>query len=423
MTLILLALMAAVLNENGWADDKHYVNVLIGNRAAALGGAYTALADDPSGCYYNPAGIALAPYQSFSASMNVFQRSVKTYQNALADTGGNLHDWQQESSALLPNFFGVIKNFGKGVVGLSYAVPDAINRRQRQSFHNIQSNLAGNPVQDFTIDINDNDHTFLFGPSYAVRLKDNFSLGCTLYVYYRDREVVRNQLLQFEQGQHYWINYYETRQDWGLRPMLGLIWEPAEKWALGLTAAKTFVTSGKLKQQTTFRDSSATSPYIIDGISYDFSDADTVYFNSTTTHPSEDQPLRLALGATYFASPRFLISADLSFHQDDDAKEATWNLAAGAEYYLTDAVALRCGLYSDRANTPALNSNAVNQPEHIDIYGASLGVAVFAEQASLSLGIGYGRGDGQAQIVADSTTIQDVTIENLTIFVAAGYSF
>ena len=71
--LIMLVLVVGFPNEDGWADDQHYVNVLVGDRSGALGGAYTALADDPSGCYYNPAGLAFAPYQSFSASMNVFQ--------------------------------------------------------------------------------------------------------------------------------------------------------------------------------------------------------------------------------------------------------------------------------------------------------------------------------------------------------------
>ena len=47
-----------------FADDLHYVNMLVGNRAAGLGGAYTAISDDPTGCYYNPAGIAFSPYTS-----------------------------------------------------------------------------------------------------------------------------------------------------------------------------------------------------------------------------------------------------------------------------------------------------------------------------------------------------------------------
>ncbi|MEO1175145.1 MAG: UPF0164 family protein, partial [Myxococcota bacterium] len=39
-------------------DDTHYQDFIVGGRAVGLGGAFTALADDPSGLFYNPAGIA-----------------------------------------------------------------------------------------------------------------------------------------------------------------------------------------------------------------------------------------------------------------------------------------------------------------------------------------------------------------------------
>ena len=39
------------------ADDGHYQNFLVGERAAGMGGAFTAIANDPSGTYYNPAGL------------------------------------------------------------------------------------------------------------------------------------------------------------------------------------------------------------------------------------------------------------------------------------------------------------------------------------------------------------------------------
>ena len=38
------------------ADEDHYNNIIIGDRPAGMGGAYTAISDDPSGLYYNPAG-------------------------------------------------------------------------------------------------------------------------------------------------------------------------------------------------------------------------------------------------------------------------------------------------------------------------------------------------------------------------------
>ena len=232
-----------------FADDFHYVNMLVGDRAAGLGGAYTAISDDPAGCFYNPAGIAFTPYISLSASANAFSTSVKTYKHAIRDVNGNTLDWEQESSSLLPNFFGMVRKFGSGKLGLSYAVSDSIQRRQKQTFYNIKSIYPDNNIETYTININDNDKTYLFGPSYAYEFSDSFSIGVTLYIYYRDLEIIRTQLLQFEQGQHYLVNYYERKTDWGYKPIIGAIWEPLDKLAIGLSFSKIYVTSSDNQQQ------------------------------------------------------------------------------------------------------------------------------------------------------------------------------
>ena len=52
ITLVLLLCAAGAR-----ADDARYQDYPIGTRAMALGGAFVALSDDPSGLYYNPAGI------------------------------------------------------------------------------------------------------------------------------------------------------------------------------------------------------------------------------------------------------------------------------------------------------------------------------------------------------------------------------
>ena len=62
------------------ADPYHYNNMLIGERATGLGGAYTAIADDPSGLYYNPAGIVYSLGSKLSASMNTFYHVKKHYE-------------------------------------------------------------------------------------------------------------------------------------------------------------------------------------------------------------------------------------------------------------------------------------------------------------------------------------------------------
>ena len=52
------------------ADQFHYANFLIGERAMGLGGAFTAVADDASGIFYNPAGLGFALNSDISGSAN-----------------------------------------------------------------------------------------------------------------------------------------------------------------------------------------------------------------------------------------------------------------------------------------------------------------------------------------------------------------
>jgi len=406
-----------------FADDFHYVNMLVGNRAAGLGGAYTALSDDPAGCYYNPAGIAFSPHISLSASVNAFSTSTKAYKDALRDVNGNTLDWKQESSSLLPNFFGMVRKFGPGKLGLSYAVPDSIRRQQKQAFHNIKSYLPGNPIETYTININDNDETYLFGPSYAYKLSDSFTVGATLYIYYRDVQVIRTQLLQFEQGQNYLISYYDTKKDWGYKPILGVIWEPSDKLAIGLSASKVYITSTDHEEQVIFRDTSSGVPYLMDSTIYDFSNTNTIYYSSTSDTEKDKFPLATSLGLTYFVSSRLLFSGDIRYYDEVSDKEAIFNFSLGTEYYFTDSLAVRAGLFTDKANTPSLSSSEVNQPEHIDIYGASLSFTAFHKRSSITLGMSYGFGEGEAQVVANSTAIQDAEIRNFAAYLSASYSY
>jgi len=395
-----------------FADDFHYVNTLVGSRAMGLAGAYTAVSDDPAGCYYNPAGIAFAPHTSLSASANAFSTSKQTYKGALFDVNGNAVDWEQESASLLPNFFGIVRKFGAGMLGFSYAVPDSIQRRQKDTFHDI-SLLPGNPTTTYTVNMNDNDKTYLFGPSYAYAFSDSLSVGATLYLYYRDMEIIRNELLQFEQGQHYLINYYETKIDWGYKPILGAIWEPLDSLAIGLSFSKTYVTSSDRRQQTILRNT----------LSSAFSDTHAISLQTSSGGEKDRFPLATSLGVAYFASPKLLLSGDLRYYEEVSGKKAIYNLSVGTEYYFTEALAGRAGLFTDNANTPELSSGKVNQAEHIDIYGAVLSLSLFHRTSSITLGVSYGLGKGDAQVRLQDPAIQDAEISNFLAYVSASYSY
>src|SRR3990172_4953322 len=285
------------------ADDLHYNNILVGERAGGMGGAYTAVSDDPSGLYYNPAGIVFAPGRSFSASVNAFQYSQKEYKDVL---GGN--GWERRSSNLQPNYFGIIQPLGEGKVGFSYAVPDSRLEDQDQTFSNIPGidPSTGLPltITRYVINMNDTDYTYNFGPSYAIKINDNLSVGTTLYVHYRDRELISNQLVSVNDGRYEWNNVYGSLTEWGIKPIVGMMWTPADKVSLGLTLSKNYIVDTDRRLQTTYR-----------GLDYGSNEP---AYNVWETDDNREFPLTATIGAAYFPSESLLLSADVSYYSNAD---------------------------------------------------------------------------------------------------------
>ncbi|NCO51087.1 MAG: hypothetical protein GW875_03195 [Deltaproteobacteria bacterium] len=425
-----------------FADDFHYVNILVGDRAADMGGAYTAISDNAAGSFYNPAGIAFGQGSNLSASVNGFSRSTKKYQDAMTQENGVKVDWEQDSSILLPNFFGTTYDTRLGTFGFSYAVPDSVQRRQDQTFNNIQSSVAGSYIGEYRLNIDDVDNLYYFGPSYAYKLSETFSLGSTVYVTYRDSTIIRNSFLTLNNSSNgaqtgfEWRNSYVTLTEWGVRPTLGAIWSPREKIALGLTLSKRFNFSTDRAVANTINRNVGADP-------------NNPLLSLSSSSADRDFPLEVKLGLAYFASPALLLAADLSFYSgsgdfrrdvqtirftdqtlsaatpQSDEMATVVNFALGAEYYLNERYAVRGGLYSDFANTDQVKNDGLtaNQPEHIDLYGATLSLTRYTRSTSTTLGVGYAYGNGDAQIVADSPKVQSVEVRNLQMFLSAAYNF
>lgn len=419
LILAFLILVSLILTPAVMADEYHYNNILIGDRAAGMAGAYTAISDDPSGLYYNPAGIVFAPGRSFSASVNAYQYSKKTYKDVL---GGN--GWERVSSNLLPNYFGVIQPLGAGKIGFSYAVPDTRQENQAQTFNDI----SGTIIKRYVINMNDSDYTYNFGPSYAIKLNDNLSVGATLYMHYRERQLISNHFLTTTTTDYEWSNVYDSISELGVKPILGVMWTPKDKLSLALTVSKTSLLNSSRRKQITKRsigDSNNAPSYSL------FESSDNREFPWTTT-----------FGAAYFPSESLLLSADISRYGEapyslnfkdasgvsggtlNVAQTATVNAAVGAEYYPSATIALRGGLFTNMANTPMLVTGASDQLEHIDMYGLSLSVSHFTRSSSLTLGGSYSYGAGKAQVYsAPITSIQDVEMQNITAFLSAAFSY
>ena len=403
---VILAFSALAATSS--ADEFHYNNILIGDRASGMGGAYTAISDDPGGMYYNPAGIAYSTGKNLSASVNAYSVSNRTYKAAF---GGQ--DWTRTSATLLPNYFGIIQPIGKFKLGFSYAVPDSNQEDQDQKF-----TFAGSPVTS-VINFNNQNDTNLFGPSAALQLNDSFSIGSTLYIHKRSTEAIFNGSNLNDIGSAVgegtlvsWSNSYTETDEWGVKPILGVMWSPIDKLSFGLTVAKTVIlTSDILKQETNTANNPART--------YEKYDYKRVY------------PYQVTAGAAFFPNSSLLISGDLSYYSAFDynwlngveVRTAVLNGAVGAEYYINKNWAVRGGLFSDIANTPSVEEGFINQREHIDMYGGSLTVSHFTKNTSISFGGSYKFGNGKTQLYKDNPSIQDVSANNWTMFVSSSYSY
>ncbi|MEW6213642.1 MAG: hypothetical protein AB1478_00320 [Nitrospirota bacterium] len=406
---ILLVISFIVLPYNtSFADEYHYTNILVGDRASGMGGAYTAVSDDPTGMYYNPAGIVYSTMRNLSASVNAYYNLKKKYKGVIGGRG-----WERTSSALLPNYFGIIQPLGMFKIGFSYAVPDSILEDQDQTFYDLPSTVPGTTVSRYIINFNNEDNTYNFGPSIAKEIAKDFSAGITLYVHQRKAQIILNQLVNLSDDRYEWTNEYLETNEWGLRPVLGFMWSPMEKISLGITVSKTILF-----------DSDTTRQYIYKGIDYGGNDIDRVAFSTDT---KKKYPLQVSTGIAYFPSPRILIAGDVTYYlKVDDStfgdRESVLNAAIGTEYYLSRNWAMRAGIFTNMANTPEIKTGISDQPEHIDLYGGSLSLSRFTKNTSVTAGGSMSYGTGKAQVKKGYET-QDAEALAWTIFISSSYSY
>ena len=396
------------------ADENHYKNILVGDRAATMGGSYTAISDDTSGAYYNPAGLVYSAGDSVSGSANTYHTTTTEYDEAIGD-----NDWKRESSALLPNFFGIVKKFGPHTFAITYAVPDSGSEHQDQTFTNLGLTDTSADVYRYVINLHLEDNTYLFGPSYAVQLTDSLSFGVTLYYYYR---LYRSQLNEF-------IQRYNTKTEWkyqtqkitetGINPRVGIQWTPIEPLSIGFSISRTELLSSSVKTMLIEKKADE-----------DIGD----YTYSGKNNNKRTLATKYSLGVSLFPSPFSLFTLDIDYYaagkNRDDANNNesenklsdVMNFSFGSEIFINETNALRFGLFSNLTNQEKPD-DSTSSVTHLDMYGATMGYSLYTRSSSVTLGMIYSQGSGESQLYADSSNTVDINRRSITFLFAASYGY
>lgn len=202
--LVPFALLALLTPSLALASDTNYQNYVLGGRAVGLGGAFTAIADDPSGILYNPAGLVDAFEPSLQVSTNLYGIEVTSSGDVFGELAGAVTDLDNVFAQLniIPSTAGAVDAFGKRMpsgaarhaYGLGVFVPSF------RSFGLESSGPSQNAGQRLAYQRSVLDRTLQAGAAYSYRLDRVFSFGLSLFGVYRAmRELEQTSL--FDEGE------------------------------------------------------------------------------------------------------------------------------------------------------------------------------------------------------------------------------
>ncbi len=413
LAVAVLRLLLTASPAYGDLDFDHQRNALPGARASGLGGAYTALSEEPEGAFYNPAGLVYGRSQEISLSVNNRQVSEVTYRDINALNG---EDFVETSDTFYPGFVGSTYRFGKVTLGWSYVTLDAKDIDQTDEFPDL--NNQENNLKSFNRTHQESNNYFLAGGSLAFSLSKTLSFGVSQYYYRRSVLTTNHQLVQSLTDGFLVLDQKFTTVNEGLNTVVGLMLR-FETVSFGLSTrfGRAISNRTQLHSDTVaYSGDPNESPAVVTSVS------------SVETN-DEVNPTTIGFGFSWFPSKWFLVSSDVFYHGEAKRNlgttdafdlEPTFNYAFGTELKLGPLI-VRAGYFTNNSQNKIPDENEVNQPEHVDYIGQSLGVALADGLWEGGFGVVQQIGSGKAQKIGDDTDIQDVEAESISYQLNASY--
>lgn len=407
------------ISKNCFADIFHYRNIIVGERAMGMGGAFTAVADDASGILYNPAGVAFSISNDISGSANAFYKRTTLYKKALGT-----ENFTERSRGTTAPFFGSLQKNPIEGSGLSFAFGlynlDSELKDQFDAFNDIST------IDRFRRTANIRAGTLGAGLAVASRIMPGAAVGLAI----GGLEI--NELANIYQHTSYTSGLYLTQDS-----RTHLQAQTISMTLGGQLALGAFSLGSTINYQSIYSETYDES--IIRTQNYDSfnSPGGTIlpvpiqsFSNTQSEKPLNSMPIEVKFGAAWFASARLLITADISYHSAAKKaianfdREAVTNFATGAEYYITPSVPVRVGVFTNNDARPEVKYGTfAQQVEHIDYLGTSLFFAWVTPNSQISIGGVYQAGEGKAQKTGDAFSVQSVEADSITVAFSATSSY
>lgn len=399
-----------------WAAFSNYNSILMGDRAAGMGGAFTALTNDPAAVlFYNPAAVARMKGHSLSTSVSVYHKYDTKFgeESSLDEATRRLN---QGSFKSIPSSSGSILSYGHFAFGLSIVVPE-------YNFYSGQINNSNNNISTLRL----TEQSLWVGAGLGKNITKKDSLGITMYYTALDSAHSINDQTSANSGADTVLTTEERSVlNNSLVYILGWHHEINDNWKMGISLRPpSLEISGRGTYFKTEVDTTGPS----DGPSQEYrEDVKTAF----------EIPSKLSLGFAYEQKEKQSVSFDIVYHDSetykdfDDASFAyTYrhkpiiNYSIGYEKYLKHSVRLRTGLFTNYSSSYDLTTANEWQPDKVDMWGFSANIAIFStEQNSFTFGGYFTTGKGESkQLVNGQYEIVDVTRQVFSMLISSAYYF
>ena len=380
-----LALALAALPDRARADSN-FRPYVVGARAAGMGGAFTALADDGSGPFYNPGGVAFVTRSQLSLSGSVYGIVGGTLEDALDD--GN--DFTYRNLNVFPSTTAGVWKLGEpeatsaSVLAFSVLVPDAIDVDDRDAIGSSDNAFFfSNEVQ-----------TVWAGLTYARRM-GRIGVGATGFFLLGTRLSQLDLTVATGANQFNTVTSRIDESTYGFVGALGARWDVTDHLHLGASVYSPAMGGGSRR---VFARIGTAQEGQAPQIAADHADG---------LHASPSDPLRAQMGVAWssgaltaaadgiWLGPRTVTDDAGQPFQRRIVREAVVNGAIGLEYVFADRYPLRAGFFTDFSASKNPPDPNVGNTSHIDRLGGTFSIGYRTEHTSSDLGVNVSGGSGR----------------------------
>jgi len=417
---------AAGMATHGFADQYHYNNIIVGDRAMGLGGAYCAVADDASGVVYNPAGLAFSLSNDVQGSATAFSSKRVEYLKTIGDDS-----FVESSAGKTGPFVGGLQKLDHIVPGMIFAfglwTSDAELKDQNDVI------VVDGSIPRFHRAVNLKASTDYIGVAVAKRFSSKVALGMGInyattdellqeyqdaVTYVKSGETVYEQILtqnirqrltasalEFSPGLQFVTGRVSVGMMIKIPVMLGDQFENNFEQTIVVRDPSTGAVASTLSEEAKTRTERPKR---------DDLDPDAIEPAVVVEDAIKQWPAEYRFGAAMFWSTNVMTSFDVVHRSATDGevnqydREAVTNFSLGTEYYATSSLPIRLGFMTNKDARETPEEGKTDQRDSIDFNGMSLFAGWVQPNSSLSFGVIHQQGSGKAQKLARSKVIQEV---------------